>query len=153
MEACTVNFLLFAQNLCPEESRSLLTRIVGVLLNEDLKWSKHVTFVSGKVSKVLGMIKRNFWNCPKNVEISACTAIVRPKLEYACDAWDPYLQRDVALLERIQRKVARVCSNNYHPTASVTEMHQDLGWTSLELRRTMTRINLLYKMSREQIIN
>ena len=44
-----------------------------------------------------------------------------------------------------------VCSNNYHPTASDTELLQDLGWTSLELRRTMTRLNLLYKMSRGHI--
>ena len=46
--------------------------------------------------------------------------------------------------------MARFCSNNYHPTASVTELLQDLGWTSLELR-TMTRLNLLYKMSRGHI--
>ena len=30
-------------------------------------------------------------------------------------------------------------------------MLQDLGWTSLELRRTMTRLNLLYKVSRGHI--
>ena len=30
-------------------------------------------------------------------------------------------------------------------------MLHDLGWTSLELRRTMTRLTLLYKMSRGQI--
>ena len=123
---------------------------LGVLLNEDLKWSKHVTSVSGKASKVLGVIKRNLWNYPNNVKITAYTAIVCPKLEYACAAWDTYLQKDIALLERIQRKAARFCSNNYHPTASVTEMLQDLGWTSLELRRTMIRLNLLYKMSRKQ---
>ena len=76
--------------------------------------------------RVLGMIKRNFGNCPKNVKISAYTAMVRPKLEYACAAWDPYLQKDIALLERIQRKAAPFCSNNYHPTASVTEILQDL---------------------------
>ena len=38
---------------------------LSVSLKEDLKWSKHVTSASERVSKVLGMIKRNFWNCPK----------------------------------------------------------------------------------------
>ena len=57
---------------------------LGVLLNEDMKWPKHVTPVSGKVSKVLAMIKSNLWNCPKNVKASAQAPIVRPKLEYAC---------------------------------------------------------------------
>ena len=62
-----------------------------------------------------------------------------------------YLQKDVASLERIQRKAARFCSKNYHPTASVSEMLQDLGWTSLELRTITRIINLLYKMSRGHI--
>ena len=97
------------------------------------------------------MIKRNFWNCPKNVKTTGYTAVVRPRFEYACAAWDLYLQKDIASLESIQRKAALFYSNNYHPTNSVTEILQDLGWTSLELRRTMTRLNLLYKMSREQI--
>ena len=67
----------------------------------------------------------------------------KAKLLYACAAWDPYFQKDIASLEKIQRKAVRFCSNNYHPTASVTEMLQDLGWTSLELTRTMTQVNLL----------
>ena len=47
-------------------------------------------------------------------------------LEYPCAAWDPYLQEDIAPLERIQRKEARFYFNNYYPTVSVTEMFQDL---------------------------
>ena len=53
---------------------------LSVSLKEDLKWSKHVTSASERVSKVLGMIKRNFWNCPKNVKT---TDTVRPRPEYA----------------------------------------------------------------------
>ena len=61
------------------------------------------------------------------------------------------LRMHFALHERIQRKVTRFCSNNYHTIASVTEMLHNLGWTSLESKRTMTRLALLYKMSRDQI--
>ena len=60
-------------------------------MNNDLKWSKHATIIFAKATKVLGIIKRNFWNCPKSVKTTAYTAIVRPKLEYACPAWDPHL--------------------------------------------------------------
>ena len=54
-------------------------------------------------------------------------------------------------LRESSRKAARFCCNSYQPTASVTEILQDLGWMSLESRRTMTRLTLLYKMSREEI--
>ncbi|KAL9988289.1 hypothetical protein ACROYT_G002720 [Oculina patagonica] len=124
---------------------------LGVILNDNLKWSNHVSSISGKASKVLGMIKRNLWNCPKNVKETAYTAIVRPKLEYACAAWDPYLQKDINSLERVQRKAARFCTNDYHPTASVTDMIQELGWQTLEQRRKSFRLTLLYKMSHDLV--
>ena len=120
-------------------------------MSNDLKWSKHVTTVSAKPSKVLGIIKRNLWNCSKSVKTTPYTAIVRRKLEYACAASVPYLQKDIVKLEKIQRKAARLCTKNSHPTASGTGMLHDLGWTSLKLRRAMTQLTLLYKMSRGYI--
>ena len=113
--------------------------------------AKHVQYISGKASKVLGMIKRNLWNCPKNVEETVYMAIVCPRLEYARAAWDPHLQKDIDSIERVQRKAARFCCDNYRPTSNVTEMLQNLGWTTLESRRTMTRLSLLCKMSRREI--
>ena len=113
------------------------------------------------------MIKRDFWNCPKNVKATAYTAIVctridLPTIQTAQATWEPYLQEDIALLDR-PRKAARFCSNIciivqprfcsniYHPTASVTRMLQNLGWTSLELRWTKPRLDLLNNMSSDQI--
>ena len=87
---------------------------LGVTITEDLKWSKHITFIAGKASGVLGMIKRNLWSSPKDVKETAYKALVRPKLEYASAAWDLYLQKDIVALEKVQRKVARFCTNNYH---------------------------------------
>ena len=93
------------------------------------------------------MIRRNFWYCPQDVKETAYITLVRPKLEYACEAWDPHFKKDITSLERVQMKAARLCANNYHPTASVTEMISDLELTNLELKRTMSRLILMpYKM-------
>ena len=75
----------------------------------------------------------------------AYTTLVRPKLEYGCEAWDPHFNMDISSLERVQRKAARFCLNNYQPTDSVTGMLRDLGWFSLGTRRTIPRLNLMYK--------
>ena len=72
--------------------------------------------------------------------------MVRPKLEYGCEAWDPHLKKGISSLERVQRKVARFCLNNDQATDSVTGMLRDLGWFSLETRRTTARLNLMYKI-------
>ena len=43
--------------------------------NSDLKWSKHIKSISGKASKILGMMKRNLWNCPKRIKEIAYTSM------------------------------------------------------------------------------
>ena len=91
------------------------------------------------------MVRRNLWNCPKTVRETAYKAIVRPKLEYASAAWDPYPKKDIGALDRVQRKGARFCSQNYKQTASVTDMLADLGWDSLQTRRMKARLTLMYK--------
>ena len=86
------------------------------------------------------------WSCPGSVKETAYTTMVRQKLEYGCEALDPNFKKDISSLERVQRKAARFCSNNYHPTDSVSGMLSDLGWFSLETRRTIARLNLMYKI-------
>ena len=46
-------------------------------------------------------------------------------------------------LERMQRKAARFCSNNYSATVGVAgiPMLRDLAWPSLESRRTIAGLS------------
>ena len=41
--------------------------------------------------------------------------------------WDHYLQKNINLLETVQRRAARFITEDYHTTSSVTNMLQDLG--------------------------
>ncbi len=73
--------------------------------------------------------------------------MVRSILEYASAVWDPHLQKDIGLIERVQRKAARFVKNDYRVYLenedeynSVTDMIKDLGWKDL------ARLTLLYKI-------
>ncbi|CAB4016686.1 Hypothetical predicted protein, partial [Paramuricea clavata] len=91
---------------------------------------------------------RNLWNCPRDVKEVAYKSLVRPTLEYASTAWDPYYKKDVAAVERVQRSAARFCLKNYDRTASVSAMTKELDWDTLETRRKHTRLCMMYKLSR-----
>jgi len=69
---------------------------------------------------------------------------VRPCLEYACESWSPYLNRDVELLERVQRLFTRrlPCfdSQTYEQRLSFLELE------TLKRRRTIRDLVMTYKI-------
>ena len=116
-----------------------------------LKWDQHVSSVSSKASKVLGIVRRNLHICPRSVRETVYKTLVRPTLEYGGAAWDPYYDKDIKKLERVQRKATRFCAGNYNPPASVTEMLKDLSWDTLAMRRKTARLSFMYKLTHNLI--
>jgi len=121
-------------------------KYLGVIIDKNLNWSKHVNMISAKANSVRGFLQRNLTKCPLSVKSSCYTTLVRPILEYACTVWSPYHQHNIAKLEMVQRRAARFVANNYDRTASVTELLHRLQWDTLEARRNNLRVILLYKI-------
>ena len=72
--------------------------------------------------------------------------MVRPILEYAYTVWDPYKEGQIRKIENVQRRSARFVLNRYKQTTSVTNLLSHLGWTSLQSRRKIARLTMLYKI-------
>ncbi len=76
---------------------------LGVELSNDLSWGMHINNTVVKAIRVLNFLKRNLYDCPRNIKESAYTAYVRPVVGYASDVWDPHQQCDIYNLEQVQR--------------------------------------------------
>ena len=83
--------------------------------------------------------------CPPDTKATAYISLVRPHLEYAAAAWDPYLVGDCKQLERVQRRAARFVKRDYRSTTSVSSLISQLGWQTLFDRRRNSRLSLMYK--------
>ena len=73
---------------------------------------------------------------------TAYITLVRPLLEYASAVWDPYQQYLINNIEMIQRRAARWVKQDYRLTSSVSDMINNLQWTTLQKRRRFSRLTI-----------
>ena len=83
----------------------------GVLVSNDLKPSKHISHISKKNNQWLGMIRRCFSNHSSDVIYPLCKAIVRPIIEHNNQLWNPWMEKDIAKLDKVQRRCIKLCTS------------------------------------------
>ena len=136
------DYTLCGQTLNPVDSNPYL----GVELTRTMSWNLHIDNTVKKANSVMGLIKRNLYDAPKNTKALAYQSIVRPTLEYSATIWDPFTQKNISKLERVQRSAARFVCGDYSRHSSVTSMLQSLEWPSLQDRRKVARLANLFKI-------
>ena len=87
---------------------------LGLVLSEDLSWSKHYNFITARAYKVLGLIRRTFSSshCPNTV-LKLYISLVRSQLFYCTQLWRPHLLKDIDNIERIQRRATKFILQDY----------------------------------------
>ena len=83
-------------------------------MSSDLKWHEHISNICLKAT--LNFVRRNAYCCSQEAKNLAYLSLVRPNLEYAATAWDPYMAKDIQELERVQRRAACFIKKDYHHT-------------------------------------
>jgi hypothetical protein len=81
---------------------------LGVLVDDNLKFSEHCADAVKQANSVLGIIKRNIKYKTKDVIIRLYKTLVRPKLEYCVQLWCPHLKQDINKLENVQKRALRL---------------------------------------------
>ena len=83
---------------------------MGVFVDDKHKFSKQCLEARNKANRMLGFISRNVGHKSKEVMKTLCNAYVRPHLEYCVQAWSPHYQKDLVMLEKVQRRATRLVS-------------------------------------------
>ena len=83
---------------------------LGVYIDNKLKFSRQCLEARNKANRMLGFISRNVAHKSKEVIKTLYNAYVRPHLEYCVQAWSPHFQKDLVMLEKVQRRATRLVS-------------------------------------------
>jgi hypothetical protein len=83
-------------------------RDIGVVVDKNLNFEKHVQNQVNKANKTVGLIRRTFQFLDRNTFKLLFKALVRPILEYASSVWCPYKVKDINSIENVQRRATKM---------------------------------------------
>ena len=116
---------------------------LGLYVHESLTPSLHIAEAVKKANQVLGQILRSVTYRDKVHFVKLYTQRVRCHLEHVVQCWNPWLKKDIELIERVQKRAVR-CIHGLH--GSYEEKLQQINLTSLVTRRLRGDLIQTYKI-------
>ena len=122
-------------------------KVLGLVIQNDLKWNEHIESVVSKASKRLYIIRTlRRGGVPAEDLLTIYFALIRSVLEYCCVVWHHsiplYLANEV---ERVQRRALKIILPGY----SYKEALIQLGCSRLDERREQLCLDTLEKIQKE----
>lgn len=82
-------------------------RDLGVIFDERLNFQPHIDNIVNKARRLTGLMLHSFQSRSENVILPLYKTLIRPILEYASVAWNPYLIKQVKQIESVQRYITK----------------------------------------------
>ena len=124
-------------------------KYLGILITYNLSWSQHISNLHLKVRCLVGMLYRKFY---KNAETSTLLQLyisfIRPHLEYCSAVWDPYLLKDVEILEKTQKFGLKMCLKDW--SSDYSDLMITAKIPTLSSRHSQARLTHMFKIMHEQ---
>jgi hypothetical protein len=81
---------------------------IGVHVDENLNFKKHMQTQINKANSIMGLIRRTYSYLDEKSFKYLFQALVRPHLEYAAAVWSPSKSGDIENIENVQRRATKL---------------------------------------------
>ena len=120
------------------------TKSLGLTIDAQLSWGKHVEEICKKVSSAIGTLKRVQPFISKETAIQIYNALIMPHFDYCSPVWDCLSGYLSDKLQKLQNRAARVITKSPFD-ASSNHLLSTLSWERLSLRRKKQKAVMMYK--------
>ena len=120
------------------------TKSLGIFIDQNLSWSKHVNEIAKTISSGKGALKRLRPFVSEDMAILLYLAFIEPNFDYCCLVWDGLSNELADKLQKLQNRAIRVITkSDYH--SSATALRTRLGFDDLSIRRMKIKAKLMFK--------
>lgn len=81
---------------------------LGIIITKDLKWESHIANVVKKTNSLIFLVKKSFPRLSLHHFLKIYKAYIRPRLEFCSSVWQPYYQKDIDMIEKVQRRATKI---------------------------------------------
>ena len=120
------------------------TKSLGVTIDAQVTWCKHVEEICKKVSSAIGTLKRVRPFIPKETAIQIYNVLILPYFDYCSPVWDSLSGYLSDKLQKLQNRAARVVTKVPFDTNS-NHFLTTLNWERLSFLRKKRKALMIYK--------
>ena len=119
---------------------------LGLTIDENLNWSKHIDNISKRVSSGIRALKRMRSFIDKETAINVYQGLIEPYLTYCASVWDG-MGSEVELCEKLQKlqnRAARAITCASYDIRTTFPL-EELKWNKLAINRKKQKAILMHK--------
>ena len=118
-------------------------KYLGVWISDNLSWEKHVEYICSKARRHLGYLFQTLSpHCTPQALIYFYRAQVLPIFDYGSILWDPHLNKQKLMLEKIQLFATRMAAKEWHSQPET--LNAQFNLSSLRARRHYLKYALFF---------
>ena len=102
------------------------TKFLGVIIDDNLNWLNHISYINSKIAKGIGIICRARKFFSKSALINLYYVFIFPYLIYCVEVWGNALSTHTPPLIKLQNKTIRIITNS-HFLASSEKLYNETG--------------------------
>jgi hypothetical protein len=80
---------------------------IGVLIDDELSFDKHICEMVSKANSIFAALRRTFRNLTTDIFLPLCKTLVRTHLDYASSVWAPYKKKYIDKIESVQKRATK----------------------------------------------
>ena len=117
---------------------------LGVIIDDKLTWSKHITHVTKKIAPGLFYLRKSKNVIPSNMQSLLYNALIAPHFNYCNVVWGNCNKTLQNKLQVLQNRAAKIIKGVDRYTSS-TETLNDLQWNNLSIKQYHNEAIMMYK--------